>query len=448
MQGVALARPDTLEGSAASGDHARVKTWLSLASLVIALAVSLSGADVHAQGAPPSEPVKDVARQRYNEGVKAFDAGQFEEARIAFGEAYKLTQAPGILLNLGISEAKSNHPVEGGNYLVRFLADYKEATPEQKTSAAQWIEECKKRAALVQVSVDVAQADISFDGASVGKSPLPHPVFVQPGSHTVTAAASGATATVTVDAALGTVAQANLRLRSLLGGPGESCRARADCEEGLRCVSSVCRDDREGTRCLSAADCGGRLLCAAGFCKAPHASGGKGPPGGEEPDEPSKPAKTLEGVRGHVGLMLGGGPTHPDNTFVPPLGSLLFSLKGGVFIDRGEIGIEFSPASFVLTFEPFSVPLVQLNAYGGYHIPVAGPVSWPLRFGAGFSHYAPAGGRPEDVTFEGRADLIGVSIHVDPILIDLYVPSFRVNTDFDRAHLFTYVFGAGASWLP
>jgi hypothetical protein len=389
--------------------------------------------------AQPQEAVKDVARQRYTAGVKAFDAGQFEEARTAFLEAYQLTEAPGILFNLGLSEVKTNRTVEGCNHLLKFLRQYAEASAEQRTTAQKSIDDCKKQAALVTVTVDVAGAQISLDGKAVGAAPLLDPLFVEPGMRTFSATDGGNTATATVDARGGASAEAALRLRTVVGGIGETCRARSDCGEGLKCVANVCQDERQGQACQADTDCGTRLACIDAVCAVrPKPSGGA---------EAERPSKGLEGTRAHLGVMLGGGPTHTDRTFLGVEGSLLFSIKGGVLLDRSELGLEFSPASFVLAFDP-DVPLVQLNAYVGYHIPLAGPVSWPMRFGAGFSHFAPASGRSDDITLEGRADLVGASILVDPILIDIFLPSFRVNTDLSRAHFFTYVFGAGASWLP
>lgn len=43
---------------------------------------------------------------------------------------------------------------------------------------------------------------------------------------------------------------------AMLGGPGESCRARADCQSGLRCIDATCVDEREGTSCQTGAECG------------------------------------------------------------------------------------------------------------------------------------------------------------------------------------------------
>src|SRR5262245_41498742 len=69
------------------------------------------------------DAVTEVARQRYDEGVKAFEAGRFEDARSAFLQVYKLKRHPVVLLNLGLSEVRSDYPAEGGNHLQRFLRD-------------------------------------------------------------------------------------------------------------------------------------------------------------------------------------------------------------------------------------------------------------------------------------------------------------------------------------
>ncbi|MEQ9320158.1 MAG: hypothetical protein RIF41_13420, partial [Polyangiaceae bacterium] len=43
---------------------------------------------------------------------------------------------------------------------------------------------------------------------------------------------------------------------SLRGELGESCRARADCQDGLKCMEQVCVDPMEGQTCGARADCG------------------------------------------------------------------------------------------------------------------------------------------------------------------------------------------------
>lgn len=61
-----------------------------------------------------------------------------------------------------------------------------------------------------------------------------------------------------------------------LGDVGESCRARADCRAGLKCVNAICTAPapavvtKEGQACEATADCSadGSLRCIARVCKA------------------------------------------------------------------------------------------------------------------------------------------------------------------------------------
>jgi len=171
-----------------------------------------------AQGAapPPSDTVTEIARQRYQEGVKAFDAGRYEDARAAFLQAYALKRHPAVLLNIGQSELRSGHYEDAGNHLQQFLREDKGATPDQRGVAEKGIGEAKKRAGFVIVIVDAQGSDVSIDGALVGKAPILDPVFVKPGKHTIFAVYQGKSAATVVDARAGSAATANV----VLGVPG------------------------------------------------------------------------------------------------------------------------------------------------------------------------------------------------------------------------------------
>lgn len=163
----------------------------------------------------PPDAITEVARQRYEEGVKFFDAGKYEEARSAFLQAYALKRHPAVLLNLGLSELRTGKYVEdAGNHLQQFLREHAAATPEQRASAEKAIADAKKRTAFVAITVDASGADVSVDGAAVGKSPLADPVFVKPGKHTLLASLQGKSATVQVDAKAGAPTPATLTLGS------------------------------------------------------------------------------------------------------------------------------------------------------------------------------------------------------------------------------------------
>lgn len=168
-----------------------------------------------AQGAPTpssSDGVTEIARQRYQEGVKDFDAGRYEEARAAFLQAYALKRAPAVLLNVALSELRSsvNHADEAGAHFQQFLREATTATPEQRATAEKGITDAKRRAGVIVVTVDASGADVSIDGTTIGKAPLPDPVFVKPGKHTVVAQLQGHTAAVLVETKAGTSATANL----------------------------------------------------------------------------------------------------------------------------------------------------------------------------------------------------------------------------------------------
>jgi hypothetical protein len=162
--------------------------------------------------AQQADAVTEVARQRFEDGVKAYDAGRFEDARAAFLHAYALKRHPAVLLNLGQSEIKSGHVEEGGTHLLQYLRESPNATADQKASAEKGIADAKKRTGFVIINVDAQGSEVSIDGTLVGKSPLIDPVFVKPGKHTVVATYQGKTATTPIDAKVGVATAANLTL--------------------------------------------------------------------------------------------------------------------------------------------------------------------------------------------------------------------------------------------
>jgi hypothetical protein len=167
-----------------------------------------------AQGTPPpNEAVTEIARQRYQEGVKDFDAGKWEEARGAFLQAYALKRSPAILLNLGLSELRAGKYYEdAGNHLQQFLREVPGAAPDQRATAEKGVAEVKKHSGSLVVVVDANGADISLDGATVGRSPLLDPVFVKPGKHTVFAVYQGKSSASVVEAKAGGTVAATLNL--------------------------------------------------------------------------------------------------------------------------------------------------------------------------------------------------------------------------------------------
>jgi hypothetical protein len=182
---------------------------LTLPSLLTEAGVS---SPVSAPHALAQDAVTEVARQRYEEGVKAFDTGRYEDARSAFLQAYALKRHPAVLLNLGQSELRSGHYEDAGNHLQQFLRLHTSASAEQKKTAEKGIADAKKKTGFVIVIADANGAAVSIDGVSVGLTPLLDPVFVKPGKHTVVATYQNKSATTQVDAKVGSAAAATLTL--------------------------------------------------------------------------------------------------------------------------------------------------------------------------------------------------------------------------------------------
>jgi hypothetical protein len=166
-----------------------------------------------------SDQVTEIARQRYEEGVKAFDAGKFEDARAAFLQAYALKRHPAVLLNLGQSELRSGHYEDAGNHLQQFLRLHTTASAAQKTAAEKGIADAKKKTGFLIVIVDANGADVSVDGTSVGRAPFLDPVFVKPGKRTLVATYQNKSATTQVDAKVGAATMASLTLGTSGGAP-------------------------------------------------------------------------------------------------------------------------------------------------------------------------------------------------------------------------------------
>lgn len=184
-----------------------MRTRAFAAALLLALTPALLG------GTPAlaqNDAVTEMARQRFQEGVKFFDAKKFEEARAAFLQAYALKQHPAVLLNLAQSELRSNHPAEAAHHFATYLRENPTASAHERQGAQKGLEEARTKCGRIHVVVDADKAEIFVDGESVGPSPLAEPVDVAPGEHAVEARHAGRSATLTVTAAAGKTVEASL----------------------------------------------------------------------------------------------------------------------------------------------------------------------------------------------------------------------------------------------
>jgi hypothetical protein len=145
----------------------------------------------------------ESARQRFQEGVRYFDAKQYDKARAAFLQAYALKKHPTVLLNLAQSELRSAHDAEAADHFSEFLRENKDASAAERQSAEAGLTTAKARVAEVSLAVDLPDAEVFVDNVSRGHAPLPGPVYLAPGTHSLQARKEGKLATSTVTASAG-----------------------------------------------------------------------------------------------------------------------------------------------------------------------------------------------------------------------------------------------------
>src|SRR5688572_14545774 len=135
--------------------------------------------------AQADDPVTTQARARFKEGVDFYDKGKYEEARLAFLQAYTLKKHPAVLLNLAQSSAKAGHPMEAAKYFKQFLKESTTASPQQKKDAETGLADVRQKLGRIDVVAPAGTEITLDDGERIGTAPLSEPIDVEPGPHTV-----------------------------------------------------------------------------------------------------------------------------------------------------------------------------------------------------------------------------------------------------------------------
>jgi hypothetical protein len=181
-----------------------------------------------------------------------------------------------------------------------------------------------------------------------------------------------------------------------------------------------------------------RLLLAAAFAAAPTSASDAA-----EPPPSAAPTPIFGGMRPFVGVVAANGlGLISDGDEFDPFPILLFAIRTGALLGRAEVGVEVAPFSQLWSLGP----LLNAQAYAGYHLRLSDKLSWPMRAGLGTSLWI---GEPLP---EVRADVLGVSIQSGQWLIDLH-SSTRLDViaaeGRDRArYVVSLLLGAGFAFVP
>ncbi len=177
----------------------------ALCAMLSVSAAAFSPATAMAQG----DAMTEMARQRFQEGVKFYDQKQYEQARAAFLQAWALKHHPAVLLNLAQSELRSGHEADAANHFAQYLRDNTNATALERREAEKGLSAAKAQVGEVTVNAENG-AEVFVGDNPLGRSPLPGSVFVRPGAHTIHAKLGGDTKSATINVAAGQATTANL----------------------------------------------------------------------------------------------------------------------------------------------------------------------------------------------------------------------------------------------
>ena len=173
--------------------------------IAVAVLVAFLSSSVPHRAAAQDDPVTMQARARFKEGVDFYDKGQYENARLAFLQAYALKKHPAVLLNLAQSSAKAGHPLEASKYFQQFLKESTTVSPAQKQDAEGGLAEVRQKLGRIEI-VGPAGSDITLDDKEkLGTTPFNEPIDVEPGFHTLK---SSSNETVRVNPSAGQKVQA------------------------------------------------------------------------------------------------------------------------------------------------------------------------------------------------------------------------------------------------
>jgi hypothetical protein len=178
-----------------------MNTRRTAAALLVAV---LSHAVALPAVAQPEDATTKAARARFQEGVDAYDKGQYENARAAFLQAYALRKHPAVLLNLAQSSLKAGHPLEASQYFRQYLREATTATPAQRKDAESGLAEARQKLGRIEIIAPAGTEVTLDDTEKLGTAPFAEPIDVESGAHTLRSPAE----TVRVVATTGQVVQA------------------------------------------------------------------------------------------------------------------------------------------------------------------------------------------------------------------------------------------------
>ena len=132
-----------------------------------------------------AQDVRSRAREQFQRGVAAFEAGRYEEALAAFQEAFRLKPHPSVRLNMAACYEELDRPLEALVHYRAYLAEASDAPRERVREVKAAIRKAERRVARLQLDVAPDGARVTIDETESRRSPVVDPILLNPGEHSV-----------------------------------------------------------------------------------------------------------------------------------------------------------------------------------------------------------------------------------------------------------------------
>lgn len=134
------------------------------------------------------ESVTETARAQFARGVELADKGDYQGALQAFSDAYVASPRSAVLYNIGQAQVALGRPLEAASTLSRYLREGQDSVPaERRQQVEAQLELLKSFFVDLDFNTAPASVAISVDGNDIGRTPLPQPLRLAAGTHTITA---------------------------------------------------------------------------------------------------------------------------------------------------------------------------------------------------------------------------------------------------------------------
>jgi hypothetical protein len=142
--------------------------------------------------APAAGPTGEDASARFQRGLQLFDEGDYTLALVEFERAYQLAPNYRALYNIALVNMQLGRYADAVRTLEQYVHDGGSGiSTERRQEVTKSLAELKLRTATVDVSINVAAAEVTLDGKPIETASLEKPLLIDAGEHTLRATAIG-----------------------------------------------------------------------------------------------------------------------------------------------------------------------------------------------------------------------------------------------------------------